>query len=300
MLPVSKPLQVSPLKHAEVNNIQMGVLPTGETYMSLRGLARFCGVNHSVIQELAKEWESGSLFTKTRGQKILQAFDRITHGAPPPSSMYAIIETGNPLFPKIHAVPESICVCVLQYYALYARLDDNSIAIENFENAAAFGLRKYIYGQLDFNYEGLKEYCWNLLKDRILYNEDPVGYFTTFSQSTSIIANFIRNDIVIDERTMVDGSIGIAWGNHWRNNKLAEKYGELIKIEHKFPESYPQINPQVNAYPTSALPDFLTWLNDVYLTEKFGEYLMRKVRKGHFSKESLPSLIEAVQPLRLN
>ncbi len=47
-------LNINPLKHQEVDNIQMGVLPTGETYMSLRGLARFCGVSHSVIQELAK------------------------------------------------------------------------------------------------------------------------------------------------------------------------------------------------------------------------------------------------------
>ncbi|PKH06651.1 hypothetical protein [Moritella sp. Urea-trap-13] len=64
-------LNINPLKHQEVDNIQMGVLPTGETYMSLRGLSRFCGVSHSVIQTLAKEWIEGTLFTKTRGKKIL-------------------------------------------------------------------------------------------------------------------------------------------------------------------------------------------------------------------------------------
>ncbi|HIF9503922.1 TPA: hypothetical protein ACX6SZ_000255 [Photobacterium damselae] len=292
-------LNINPLKHQEVDNIQMGVLPTGETYMSLRGLARFCGVNHSVIQELAKEWADGSLFNKGRGQKILQTFQRVTNGQTPPSSMYAVIETNNSLFPVIHAVPEPICVSVLQYYALHARLEDNSIAIANFEHAAAFGLRKYIYGRLDFDFDGIKDHCWNLLKERILYNADPVGYFTTFSQSTSIIANFVKHNIVVDERTMVDGSIGSVWGRYWTQNNLAAKYGDRIQIPHKFPKSYPQRDPMVNAYPTEALPEFLKWFNDIYLVEKFGKYLMTKVKKGDIEKERLPTLVEAVQPLRL-
>ena len=99
---------------------------------------------------------------------------------------------------------------------------------------------------------------------------------------------------------MVDGSIGIVWGNYWRSEKLNEKYGERIKIAHKFPVSYPQRDPMVNAYPTEALPDFLTWLNDVYLAEKFGKYLLNKVKKGDFEKDHIPMLVEAVQPLRLN
>ncbi|MEC6814951.1 hypothetical protein VXS05_07750 [Photobacterium toruni] len=294
------PLHINPLKHQEVDSIQMGVLPTGETYMSLRGLARFCGVNHSVIQELAKEWADGSLFNKGRGQKILQTYGRITKGTNPPSSMYAVLETNNKLFPVIHAVPETICISILQYYALHAKLDNSDIAVGNFEQVAAFGLRKYIYERLNFDFEGIKEHCWNLLKERILYNSDPVGYFTTFSQSTSIIANFVKHNIIIDERTMVDGSIGIVWGNYWRSEKLNEKYGERIKIAHKFPVSYPQRDPMVNAYPTEALPDFLTWLNDVYLAEKFGKYLLNKVKKGDFEKDHIPMLVEAVQPLRLN
>ncbi len=213
--------------------------------------------------------------------------------------MYVVIETNNQLFSVIHAVPEPICVSILQYYALHAKLEDNSVAIANFEHAAAFGLRKYIYGCLKFDFDGIKDHCWELLKERILYNSDPADYFTTFSQSTSIIANFIRHNIVIDERTMVDGSIGITWAKYWTTNNLESKYGERIKIEHKFPKAYPQRDPMVNAYPTEALPTFLKWFNDIYLTEKFGNYLMGKVKKGDIEKERLPSLVEAVQPLRL-
>ena len=205
-------LNVNPLKHKEVDNIQMGVLPTGETYMSLRGLARFCGVSHTVIQDLAKEWESGSLFDKTRGEKILKTYQRLTNNEKPPKSMYTVLETNNALFSTIHAVPEQICISVLQYYALHAKLDDNSIAIENFELSATFGLRRYIYDRLDFDFDRVKDRCWELLKERILYNQDPVGFFTTFSESTSIIANFVRSGIIVDEKTMVDGSVGSTWG----------------------------------------------------------------------------------------
>lgn len=279
----------------------MGILPTGETYMSLRGLSRFCGVSHTVIQELAKEWSDGSLFQKSRGQKILGTYQRLTNGTMPPEAMYAVIETNNQLFPIIHAVPEQICVAVLQYYALHAKLDDNSIAIENFEKAAAFGLRKYIYQRLDFDFDfdRIKDHCWELLKERILYNADPAGYFTTFSESTSIIANFVRHGIVVDERTMVDGSVGLTWAHYWKSNGLSEQYGDRVQIQHQFPKSYPQKDPMVNAYPTEALPAFRTWFNDIYLTEKFGKYLAGKVKKGDIEKERLPQLVDAVQPLRL-
>lgn len=292
-------LNINPLRHQEVDNIQMGVLPTGETYMSLRGLARFCGVSHSVIQDLAKEWSEGTLFEKARGQKILRTYQRLTKSEQPPESMYAVIETNNTLFPIIHAVPEQICVAVLQYYALHARLEDNSIAIENFETAAAFGLRRYIYDRLNFDFERIKDHCWELLKERILYNADPAGFFTTFSESTSIIANFVRHGIVVDERTMVDGSVGSTWGRYWTANALNDQFGERTKIPHQFPESYPQRDPMVNAYPTAALPAFREWFNDIYLTEKFGNYLSRKVKNGDIDRDRLPKLIEAVQPLRL-
>lgn len=292
-------LNINPLKHQEVDSIQMGVLPTGETYMSLRGLARFCGVNHSVIQDLAREWSDGSLFEKARGKKIIGTFQRLTHRDDIPSSMFTVIETNNTLFPTIHAVPEQVCIAVLQYYALHARLDDNSIAIENFEKAAAFGLRKYIYQKLDFDFDRIKDHCWELLKERILYNSDPAGYFTTFSESTSMIANFVRYGIIIDERTMIDGSVGSVWGRYWTSHNLESEFGPRVKIPHQFPKSYPQLDPMVNAYPTDALPAFRNWFNDVYLAEKFGQYLSRKVAKGDFEKERLPQLIDAVQPLRL-
>jgi len=299
MLQDQMTLNINPLRHKEVDSIQMGVLPTGETYMSLRGLARFCGVSHTVIQDLANEWTEGDLFLKSRGQKIIGTYQRLTNDQSIPNAMFTVIETNNPLFPVIHAVPEQICISVLQYYALHARLDDNSVAIENFEKAAAFGLRKYIYQKLDFDFDRIKDHCWELLKERILYNSDPVGYFTAFAESTSIIANFVRHGIIVDERTMVDGSIGSTWGRFWKSNKLESEYGARIKIKHQFPKSYPQLDPMVNAYPNDALPAFRNWFNDIYLKEKFGQYLSRKVAKGDFEKERLPQLIDAVQPLRL-
>ncbi|MBE0464903.1 MAG: hypothetical protein ACTIDY_13995 [Halomonadaceae bacterium] len=43
-----QPLDLVPVKIQEVDNISMGVLPNGETFLSLQGLAKFGGVAPSL------------------------------------------------------------------------------------------------------------------------------------------------------------------------------------------------------------------------------------------------------------
>lgn len=54
-------LDLVPVKMQEVDNISMGVLPNGETFLSLQGLARFCGMAPSSIIQLAQDWKKVKL-----------------------------------------------------------------------------------------------------------------------------------------------------------------------------------------------------------------------------------------------
>ena len=55
-------LDLVPVKMQEIDNISMGVLPNGETFLSLQGLAKFCGVAPSAIIQLAQDWQKGGLY----------------------------------------------------------------------------------------------------------------------------------------------------------------------------------------------------------------------------------------------
>ncbi|MEZ8035559.1 hypothetical protein, partial [Vibrio crassostreae] len=54
-----EPLNLVPVKIQEVDNISMGVLPNGETFLSLQGLAKFCGLAPSSVIQLAQDWSAG-------------------------------------------------------------------------------------------------------------------------------------------------------------------------------------------------------------------------------------------------
>ncbi|MGN4868105.1 hypothetical protein ACTFBX_08875 [Aeromonas caviae] len=41
---IQQNLSLVPVKMQEVDSISMGVLPNGETFLSLQGLAKFCGL----------------------------------------------------------------------------------------------------------------------------------------------------------------------------------------------------------------------------------------------------------------
>jgi hypothetical protein len=186
-------------------------------------------------------------------------------------------------------------MAITDYYAHFAQVKKDE-AIINYRKAAKFGLRKYIYERLSYKVTDTISRSWSIFQERVLLNETPRGYFTMFDEATSIIASLIRNNIVVDDSIMPDGSLGSHWGRHWRTNSLANKYGEQIKIRHNFPESYRQLDPEINAYPHSALSEFRGWFEDVYLPEKYPEYVRRKVKDGKIMLESIPVLLSAVMP----
>jgi len=288
-------LSIAPIKVQEIDSISMGILPNGETFLSLQGLAKFCGVAPSAIIQLAQDWEKGEAQNRNRGQKLESLIKEWTESDSTPDSLYVQINSNNSISGVIHAVPEAIVMAITDYYAHFALITKPE-AISNYRKAAKYGLRKYIYERLSYTEKDVLTKSWELFQERILNNESPRGYFTMFDEATTIIASLIRNSIAVDDSIMPDGSLGIHWAKHWKNSNLATKHSERIKIKHNFPESYRQMDPEINAYPNSALSDFRTWFEDVYLPQKYPEYIKTKARNGKISIESISILLTAVLP----
>jgi hypothetical protein len=283
--------ELVPVKMQEIDSIGMGVLPNGETFLSLQGLAKFCGVAPSAIIQLAQDWKKGEAQTKTRGKQLAQLISEWTESDDIPLSLYVEIENTYAISSVTHAVPESIVMAITDYYAHYAQTTKQE-AINNYRKAAKFGLRKYIYERLDYNEKDLVSESWKLLQERILNNESPKGYFTMFDEATTIIASLIRNNIAVDDSIMPDGSLGIHWATYWKAECLESDFGQRIKILHKFPESYRQLDPKINAYPNEALSKFRTWFQETYLPQKYPNYVKNKLQ----DKSKLSILLEAVLP----
>lgn len=284
-------LELVPVKMQEVDNISMGVLPNGETFLSLQGLAKFCGVAPSAIIQLSQDWKKGEAQTKTRGKQLAQLILEWTDSDEIPVSLYVEIENTYAISSVTHAVPESIVMAITDYYAHYAQTTKRE-AITNYRKAAKLGLRKYIYDRLDYSEEDLIGESWKLLQERILNNESPKGYFTMFDEATTIIASLIRNNIAVDDSIMPDGSLGIHWAKYWKAQSLDGQFGGRIKISHKFPESYRQLDPEINAYPNEALSEFRTWFQEIYLPKKYPNYVKNKLK----DKSKISLLLEAVLP----
>ena len=284
-------LELVPVKMQEVDNISMGVLPNGETFLSLQGLAKFCGVAPSAIIQLSQDWQKGEAQTKSRGKQLAQLISEWTESNEIPVSLYVEIENTYAISNVTHAVPESIVMAITDYYAHYAQTTKPE-AIKNYRKAAKLGLRKYIYDRLDYNENDLIGESWKLLQERILNNESPKGFFTMFDEATTIIASLIRNNIAVDDSIMPDGSLGIHWAKYWKAQGLEASFGARIKIYHKFPESYRQLDPEINAYPNEALSTFRTWFQDTYLPQKYPNYVQGKIK----DKSKISLLLEAVLP----
>ena len=284
-------LDLVPVKMQEVDNISMGVLPNGETFLSLQGLAKFCGVAPSSIIQLAQDWQKGEAQIKTRGKQLIELIKEWTESDEVPLSLYVQVENNYSISDVTHAVPESIVMAITDYYAHYTQVTKPE-AVRNYRRAAKFGLRKYIYERLDYNEQDRIGESWKLLQERILNNESPQGYFTMFDEATTIIASLIRNNIVVDDSIMPDGSLGIHWAKYWKAQDLEVKFSPRIKIKHTFPESYRQLDPEINAYPITALSEFRTWFQEAYLPQKYPQYIKNKIKDGR----DIPLLLAAVMP----
>lgn len=271
--PTQMPLDLGVEVQKDVNGIEMGVLENGIPFLTQRGLAGVTGVTRSVIQTITQEWEEhydDPFLGKDRISFFIEYLSARGYREP---KLYIETERDGSTH---YAYPDVVCMAFLEYYAFESKgtFED---AVNSYRQFAAHGLQKYIYEALDYTPADK----WKYHNDRvsILKDASPPGHFTVFREITGLVVDLIAADLTVNDKTIPDISVGLAWGKHWSSRKLESDYGERIPYEHHYPDYYPQStsNPQKPwAYPDSALPEFRKWFKETYLTTKFPAYILKK------------------------
>lgn len=127
--------------------------------------------------------------------------------------------------------------------------------------------------------------AWQIFQERIalVYDSVPAGYFCIFKESADLYAAMITGGAPMGAKMILDISIGIHWGNHWKENGCNERFGDRRTYPHDYPIRYPQSisNPQqAKCYPDAALPEFRRWMREDYIVNKLAAYLQSLVGQG--------------------
>jgi hypothetical protein len=160
-----------------------------------------------------------------------------------------------------------------------------------------------IYSQVGYDPTGAKRF--NKWHERISlnYQSAPKGFFHVFNEAHTIIYELIMAGANIDERLVVDISIGHHWSRYWSDNSLSDLFGDRAKYPHNYPDSHPQSksNPQESwCYPLAALGAYREWLQAEYIEGgKFRSYLKSKVAKGEIVPSVAQLAIEAIATPKL-
>lgn len=264
-------------KEIDFDGVGMGVLSDGTPYLTLRGLARFCGVEHALISRIAQGWNSPEprprevkIKKYLTDQNILlsEAYIKVMHDGVPH-----------------YAFPDVVCMAILEYYAFDPNSPSRDHAVEKFRLLARRSFKDFIYTQLGYRAEARVPIQWRQFLDRVALVHDrvPNGYFCVFKEIAGIIVTLIRHGAQIDHRFVPDISVGNGWAKHWKAQLFDAHFGERRTYDHAYPEYFPQAssNPQaVFCYPDTALAEFRRWFRETYLLEKFPSYIRSKVRDG--------------------
>ncbi len=279
----------------EVDGIGMGVLSDGTPFLNIRGLARMCGVDHSLIVRITGDWIATPL--KAREKKIRELVR--AQGADDSVAFIAINRDGN----IHHAIPSAVCMAILEYYAFEARTD-NEEAAQSYRLLARKGFNDFIFAQVGYNPTGSANIAWQQFHDRVglSYHTVPDGHFSIFKEIADMLVTLIREGAGLGKDFIPDISVGQAWAKFWKAENLEVVYGPRIQYEHNYPSYFPQAlsNPQpAYCYPDDALGEFRKWTREVYLPTKFPTYLETKVKQGQLPAKNATAAIAAFQPKRL-
>lgn len=283
--------QLLTFKEAEIDGIGMGVLSDGTPYLTARGLARMCGVDHTMILEITNNWNAEQF--KPRGQKIANLLaEQGFHGAGICLKITAEGQSHN-------AYTDAVCMAFLEYYAFEASQGNKDTALRNFRLLARFSFRAFIYARLGYDPKNQIPDPWKKFQDRILknYNEMPAGFYSIFRELADFVIYLIQEGMTVDEHTVPDGSVGRIWSDFWQAQNFENKFGARTKWEHNYPDYFPQAqaNPyDVWVYPEMSLGEFRKWMREVYLHQKFPAYLKTKVKQGYFPPSKVEILLSAV------
>lgn len=276
----------------EVDGVGMGVFTDGTPFLTLRGLSRMCGVDHTSIVRMTASWLDVPL--KPREQKIRELIR--DQGADDSVAFIATMKNGT----IHHAVPAAVCMAVLEYYAFEAR-GSSEQAAKSYRILARKGFSDFIYAQVGYNPTGAPTIAWQQFHDRVSlsYHTVPDGYFSIFKEMSDILVTLIRNGANLGPTFVPDISVGMRWGKHWTTSNLDVVYGDRLKYEHSYPAYFPQSvsNPQTPyCYPDDALAEFRQWIRETYLKKHLPQYLNGKVSDGSIAAPLARAAIEAFIP----
>ena len=251
----------------------MGVLQNGLPYLTQRGLAQMTGAARATIFEITQDWKQ--TYGDPISPKGRMAFFKgylFKEGYDSTRLFIDISKNGSPYY----AYPEIVYMAFIEYFAFEAQRTNETASL-NFRKLARLGLQQFIYKALDYTPADNWKYfndCVSLLKDSA-----PEGYFIVFSKIHGIAVDLINAGLTVNDKTIPDISVGIAWAKFWNDNDLSTRFGDRIKWDHYYPGYYPQStsNPQHPwAYPDASLPLFRRWLRHEYLPTKFPRYILTK------------------------
>lgn len=291
-MPHQEEMALFPVKEVEVNGVQMGVLNDGTPFLSLRGLARLCGVDHTTLLPLTTNWITER--HKPRGKRIAELL--VANGFEG-NELYSVVSAGA--FGDSHAYPDAVCMSILEYYAFDASQVDSSTARKNYRLLARQTLKEYIYRSVGIDPRNPITGAWKCFQERILLNDKiPAGFFSVFREMVDITVPLINAGFELGPKTVPDISVGTRWSSHWKRNKLSEKYGDIQKHPHVYPDWFPQSkagNLPANIYPEEALGEFRRWLREEYVPKGFKEYLADKVQQKVIENAKAIEVLENLQ-----
>lgn len=275
----------------EIDGIGMGVLSDGTPFLTLRGLARMCGVEASSIVRMTAAWQDNP--QKPREAKVRELIR--AQGADDSVAFIATIKNGT----VHHSIPSTVCMAVLEYYAFEARTPSEQAA-KSYRTLARKGFEDFIYAQVGYNPAGASDIAWKQFHDRVSLNYDtvPNGYFSIFKEIADMIVTLIRGGAKLSDKFIPDISVGIAWGKYWNKEQLDIIYGDRIKYSHSYPKYFPQAasNPQAPfCYPDDALGEFRKWVREAYIPTNMPKYIDGKVKDGTLPAPDALAMMEALE-----
>lgn len=275
------------------NESIMGILNDGTPYLTMYGLAKFCGVEPSALWAFTSKWNSSD--NKPRTQYIAKILLQEGYDT---TKLFTRVRSKKGI--ETHAYPDYICMAILEYYAFEAKRFNNAIARTNYKKIASYTLRKLIYDQLGIDSDANKviSRSWQVYQERIKLNDQiPYDYFSIFREMADLLVRLINSQFNLDPYSIPDISVGKHWSKYWTSNKLECTYGKRIQHPHNYPESFPQSksNPVPTwIYPINALGVFRQWLMTTYVKYKLAPYLENKVKQKTLPIEEKEQILSAI------
>lgn len=284
-------MELYPIKEADVDGIQMGVMNDGSPFLTQRGLARLCGVDHAALLRLASNWDDER--TKPRGQFIDQKLRE--QGLNLNRLFHKTVIQGT----ETNAFPDVVCMAFLEYYAFEATQGSREVALSNFRKLAGSQLRRFIYLSVGIDPENPQRGALECFHERLLMNDQvPFGYFSVFREMADLSLKMVKGNFDFGPSAIPDISVGTMWSKYWVANGCEEKYGQRTKSPHVYPDWFPQHRAgPVDAwiYPDDALGLFRRCMQNEYIPNRLGDYLSKKSADGAISAVDALRIVEAVK-----